>query len=829
MNFSYSQTDFTSGILDPRMYNRIDFQRYYSAAKEIENALVMPQGGVTKRFGTRFVKNYGASNFDNFRLFTFQYDTDTEYLLVVLTTSIEIFLGNTLVESVATTYLAADIKNVEGVQVDNRYLFLNKIYPIKSLERGANAPIAITGFNNANSTLSAAALPSLIINRIYPAKFGGTTLPSTLPVLSRDKIYFIVPSGITDFKIYETVKEAQQGINAFEINDAGTAATVIVQNTWVFNDYQIEILPPFDFGDVNYSAVTFTPSAVSGNAVTITASAAIFTADYVGGAIQMNGGALIFTVLNSATELEGYTTRPFATVAEIIGTQVFLGKPAWSAARGYPSTAATFQNRLYLAGTTSIPGGLWASEVNDYNNFDVTSAEPESGFDYIFPSNNIKHLVATRGLLVLSQQDVFVSPINSELPITPQTANFIPQVGYGSSDITPVSTDNQVFFVDSSNSSLRSTRFSFENGSYVVDDVSIIAKSIFGQPVEIEKFDGTTFVDGNFVFIINDRFDLVILQTLTRQNVSAFTLHKSANLFPSNFYRMTSFIDSAYFLVGRANVTIGPVQVSTAINLELSSLIVAGGPVFTDVRACKFVVGIEPISIPQISNEIFYYCIRISADNYIFFESYDDAIQNKNRIVITGFGVLNRAEFRLYENTGESLILEEMDFTVSTDCTQSFSGIPRNNFSSQFPNQLFAVVSDGNFVDNIVSANNGTIETDSDYASVSYGFLFKPKLVPLGINIRLDTGNNYYKKKTITEMYVSYFETFSFTMQGFENSQEGIDVFINDEITPPRPSGFQLFTPMTGYWRGDDMQIVISQNLPLPWTIRSIDYIIKQD
>lgn len=49
------QNQFTAGELSPRLHGRTDLAQYYQGCKTLRNWLVMPQGGVTKRAGTRFV------------------------------------------------------------------------------------------------------------------------------------------------------------------------------------------------------------------------------------------------------------------------------------------------------------------------------------------------------------------------------------------------------------------------------------------------------------------------------------------------------------------------------------------------------------------------------------------------------------------------------------------------------------------------------------------------------------------------------------------------------------------------------------------------------
>jgi hypothetical protein len=69
-----------SGEFSPRMEARVDFDRYPNAAKMCRNFLLLPQGGMTRRPGTRFVKEVKDSSKDT-RLLPFQFSQDQSYIV----------------------------------------------------------------------------------------------------------------------------------------------------------------------------------------------------------------------------------------------------------------------------------------------------------------------------------------------------------------------------------------------------------------------------------------------------------------------------------------------------------------------------------------------------------------------------------------------------------------------------------------------------------------------------------------------------------------------------------------------------------------------------
>lgn len=80
MKVNHPITNFTAGEISPRLDLRIDTKKYASGAFTIENAIVMPHGGLRKRPGTKFIAEAKDST-DDPRLIAFEFSTDQSYML----------------------------------------------------------------------------------------------------------------------------------------------------------------------------------------------------------------------------------------------------------------------------------------------------------------------------------------------------------------------------------------------------------------------------------------------------------------------------------------------------------------------------------------------------------------------------------------------------------------------------------------------------------------------------------------------------------------------------------------------------------------------------
>ena len=64
--FVSMQTNFTSGELDPLVRARVDIASYNNALETAQNVICQPQGGVTRRPGTKFINELTGSPSDIF-------------------------------------------------------------------------------------------------------------------------------------------------------------------------------------------------------------------------------------------------------------------------------------------------------------------------------------------------------------------------------------------------------------------------------------------------------------------------------------------------------------------------------------------------------------------------------------------------------------------------------------------------------------------------------------------------------------------------------------------------------------------------------------------
>jgi hypothetical protein len=100
--FTLMTTNFSSGEIDPLLRARIDLDQYGKGAEILQNVLVQPQGGVTRRPGTRHLFQLpSASNPQNgTRMIAFEFDVDNSYLLVFANQRMFVFKNGALITNI---------------------------------------------------------------------------------------------------------------------------------------------------------------------------------------------------------------------------------------------------------------------------------------------------------------------------------------------------------------------------------------------------------------------------------------------------------------------------------------------------------------------------------------------------------------------------------------------------------------------------------------------------------------------------------------------------------------------------------------------------------
>jgi hypothetical protein len=119
------QTNFTTGELDPLLRARIDLKSYENALETAQNVFCQPQGGITRRSGTRYINslpNTGSESAANgVRLVAFEFSTSDSYMLCFTHNRAYIYKNGSLITNINGTgnpYLSTSGVNLTSARLN---------------------------------------------------------------------------------------------------------------------------------------------------------------------------------------------------------------------------------------------------------------------------------------------------------------------------------------------------------------------------------------------------------------------------------------------------------------------------------------------------------------------------------------------------------------------------------------------------------------------------------------------------------------------------------------------------------------------------------------
>ena len=152
-NATVPLTSFTGGEWSPRLQGRVDIQKYNTACEVLENMVLYPHGGITRRMGLEYI---GDAKNDNVRLIPFEYNREQAYVLEFGESYIRFFRNGAQIAplgvplEVVSPYLADHIKDISFCQSnDVLYLVHEKYEPRKLTRTGPDVfSLAVVAFTD---------------------------------------------------------------------------------------------------------------------------------------------------------------------------------------------------------------------------------------------------------------------------------------------------------------------------------------------------------------------------------------------------------------------------------------------------------------------------------------------------------------------------------------------------------------------------------------------------------------------------------------------------------------------------------------------------------
>lgn len=319
---------------------------------------------------------------------------------------------------------------------------------------------------------------------------------------------------------------------------------------WAYSDFEFKNVPYHAFGGETEEnkTVGITPSELEG-AIKITADSSIFDSDYVGQYIDGNGGRVKITEYESGTVVKGYTVIPFYTKDKITSWKYIKGyEPVWSDTRGYPSTCLFAQQRLWFGGSKSLPAHIWASRLDDYNNFKNAGNYDNDSIDVTLLTNNrIQNMVENRGIHIFTSGEEMTISENSYTPdkisITTNTQN-------GSlRSVVPVVLSGTVCYIEKNGKSVLSYVYDYDQASYVSNNISILS-NLIERPVRMAHEVNSQKSKGDLIYIVLEDGTMIVGSALLPEKIFSLSKFKT----DGEIVDVCCLLEDTYIIVKRDEV-----------------------------------------------------------------------------------------------------------------------------------------------------------------------------------------------------------------------------------------------------------------------------------
>lgn len=515
------QSNMNRGELDPTLVGRIDIQAYYNGLRKATNVLTAPQGGAKRRPGQDFL---GPALGDG-RLENFSFNIEQSYLLVFTDLKMQIYKDQVLQTNIngsgfdylVVPWTLAQVRGFDFIQSADTVIITHEDVAPQSIVRTSDTDWAVNSLTLVN-------LP----------QFNFNDASSPTPTSEIQTLTF------TDANEGDRYKLALDGILTEEIVFGGDDST----NRAAIQD-ALQNLP--NTANTGISVSGTTPAYV----VTLSGDSA--------DSYQLITGSGIFTKVATFAVA---TTRGQAGASK--------SEDVWGVLRGYPRTCTFHEGRLFFGGSKSRPATIWGSNVNDFFNFDEGRGRDDELIDATLDTdqvNAIQSIFSNRSLQIFTTGAEFYV---KESPITPSNVSVSPQTNLGSRRLRPVSIDGVTLFAQRTGKVINQFVFINEFQSNQTNSISSLAPHLIKNPTEMVASKGTESSDANYVYILNDDGSLTVFNTLSAEDVQAFTTWSSGDI------KSVSVVsDRLYLLVERVinSVTVYYIEIESLTALTDSAIV----------------------------------------------------------------------------------------------------------------------------------------------------------------------------------------------------------------------------------------------------------------
>lgn len=484
---SAAKQNFTAGELTQRLFGRTDLGRYDNGATTVENFLVQPHGGLSRRPGTRYIAEVKTSSAKT-RLIRFQFNVEQVYVIEMGNNYMRFYKdGGQIVDGssnaieLTTTYTTDQVPDVKFAQTADVMYLVHPAHPPRKLTRSSHTSWSITDVDLKRGAMLDPNITTTTL--LANGRTGNVNITASASLFTSNDVGRLV-----------------QLHKGFAKITSITSATVAVAAVQELEDGRTELMPTYACTTISFHEGDPDSTGLEHNdRLEDTAGNFIDQGFEVGMRVTLTGSTSnnftnLLVVAVTDTTLVIAPGNDLA--AEAAGDSVTLvgslvADKKWRLGAffigSYPSTVAFYEQRLVFAGTSNQPQTMFFSQSGDFENFEI-GTDADDGLQYTIGSNEvnvIRYLVSSSQLVVGTSGGEFVVRASGfDEPLTPTNTQIKQQTTFGSAPIQPLLIGNSTLFIQRAKRKLRELAFSSESDSYVAPDMTILAEHITEGGIE---------------------------------------------------------------------------------------------------------------------------------------------------------------------------------------------------------------------------------------------------------------------------------------------------------------------------------------------------------
>tara|TARA_R100000742_G_C4279680_1_gene105269 strand:+ start:4901 stop:7492 length:2592 start_codon:yes stop_codon:yes gene_type:complete len=487
---SAALSNFTGGELSPRLDGRTDLSKYFNGCKKLQNFVIHPHGGASRRPGTIHIAEVKNSA-HGCRLIPFEFNVTQAYILEfgdeyfrVYKDGGQIVDGGSAVE-VATPYDHTELSELKFTQSADVMYIVHPSYAPRKITRTSHTAWSISEVdftrgpmqdpNTTTTTLTASARTGSVTITASASTFASSDVGRLVKLHDG---YAKITAYSSATSVTATVQDNEDGVA--ELAPSYTATTIAFHEGdpsttgLEHNDRITDSAANFvDQGFKANTKVTISGASNGGN----NKSTAVLI-------VQVTADTILFS---PSVDFVAESASQSVTINGALTADNNFSLGAFSTTTGFPAATAFFEQRLVFANTATQPQTIFFSVGGDFENF-TAGTDNDDALTYTIGSNQvnvIRYLSSGRSLIVGTSGGEFaVTASGSSEPLTPTNAQIKRQASYGSADIQPVSVGNVTLFVQRARRKLRELVYDYNSDSYLAPDLTLLAEHITASGIK---------------------------------------------------------------------------------------------------------------------------------------------------------------------------------------------------------------------------------------------------------------------------------------------------------------------------------------------------------